>query len=407
MSTLIISLPLEAVSAQTEFDFVVTDDGVTAAQSGRARAEALPLIDKLGDVCMATAPLRALSWHQVTLPEGVTPSSTRMRAVLEGLLEDKLLDDSRVLHFTLPPVFKPGMTQWVSVCDRRWLAMAVQGLEAAKRPVSRVVPEWGPPAAPIRLHVTGTLKDPQVVVSGDIGLGMFPLTAELLKGFGLTDNASISVSAEPALAALASQILLRPVTPLSAAERMPQVIASAWDLSKRLQMRNLADRGKLEWLRAPRWRLMRWAAIAVVSVNVLGLNALAWVGQQQLAVKHEAMKNMLTRSFPNLKTIVDVPVQMGREVRLLEQAHAAPAVADLDVMLGALNRDLPAGNSLKGLDYTSGQLRLIGLELNADEARTLSVGLTAHGYSINRDGVHWLMQPSVASSATLATSGRR
>jgi len=402
MSTLIISLPLEAVSAQTEFDFVVTGDGVAATQSGRARAEALPSIDKPGDVCIATAPLRALSWHQVTLPEGVTPGSTRMRAVLEGLLEDKLLDDPRLLHFTLPPVFQPGMTQWVSVCDRRWLAMAVQGLETGKRPVSRVVPDWGPPAGPLRLHVTGTLEDPQLVVNGDSGIGMFPLAAEVPEGFGLT----ASVSAEPALAALASQILLRPVTPLSTAERLRRVIDSAWDMSKRLQMRNLADRGKLEWLRAPRWRHVRWAAIAVVGVNVLGLNALAWVGQQQLAVKQAAMQKMLTRSFPNVKTIVDVPVQMGREVRLLEQAHAAPAMADLDVMLSALNRALPAGDSLKSLDYTSGQLRLIGLELNANEARALSVGLTAHGYTATREGVNWLIQPTAAFPAPQVTLGR-
>ena len=397
MSTLIISLPLEAASAQTEFDFVVTDDGVTVAQTGRARAEALPLLGKLGDVCIATAPLRALSWHTVTLPEGVTLGSARMRAVLDGLLEDKLLDDTSLLHFALPPNFQPGMAQWVAVCDRRWLATAVQGLEAAKRPVARVVPEWGPPAAPLRLHVTGTVDVPQLVVCGDSGVCMFPLSTEVLEGLVSTNK----VSAEPALVALASQILQRTVAPLSQAERMVQVIDSPWDLSKRLQMRNLANRGKLEWLRAPRWRFARWAAIAVVCVNVLGLNTLAWVAQHQLADKHEAMQYMLTHSFPNQKIIVDAPMQMAREVRMLEHARAAPAAADLDVMLGALSRALPAGQTLKGMDYANGQLRLVGLELNTKEASALSVGLTVLGYSATRDGVNWLLQP------TAATSGKR
>jgi hypothetical protein len=39
----------------------------------------------------------------------------------------------------------------------------------------------------------------------------------------------------------------------------------------------LANRGKLEWLQAPRWRLARWAVVLLMAVNLLGLNALAWL----------------------------------------------------------------------------------------------------------------------------------
>ncbi len=400
MRTLNILLPLKAFSAQSEFEFIVTVDGATVAQTGRVRAEALPLLDKLGDVCIATVPLQALSWHAVTFPDGVTPASSRMRKVLEGLLEDKLLDDTSLLHFVLPPIFQPGRVQWVAACERRWLAMAVQGLEAAKRPVARVVPEWGPPEVRRRLHVTGTLDAPQLVICGDSGVGMVPLSTEVLEGLVSTDNDN-DVSAEPALVNLASQILQRPVSSLSQAERMVQVIASAWDLSKRLQMRNLIDRGKVEWLRAPRWRFARWAAIAVLCVNVLGLNTLAWMAQYQLSDKHEAMQKILTNSFPSLRVVVDVPVQMAREVRLLEQASGAPGAADLDVMLGTLSRVLPAGQSLKGMDYASGQLRLSGLELTTKEASELSIGLQWHGYSATRDGISWLMQPTSAASGNL------
>jgi len=386
MRTLIIALPLATASTSAEFDFVVTDDGLTVARSGQARVDALPLCD----VCIAIAPLRAMSWHQVTVPDGVTAGSTRMRAVLDGLLEDKLLDDLALLHFVLPPNFQTGMAQWVAACDRRWLAMAVQGLEAAKRPILRVVPEWGPPVAPLRWHVTGTTAAPQLVTCGESGIGIFPLNTEALEEVLLTDK----VSAEPALVELASQVLKRPVMPLSPAERMLQTTNSPWDLSKRLLMRNLANRGKLEWLQAPRWRSVRWAAMALVGVNLLGLNALAWVDVHQVAVKRDAMQSMLARSFPNLKTIVDAPLQMAREVRLLEQARAAPTAVDLDVMLGALGQALPAGQTLKGLDYTSGQLRVLGLELSPDEAGALSAALNARGYSAKRDGVHWLMQPA-------------
>ncbi len=392
MSTLIITLPVDTVVAETEFDFVVTDDGVSVAQDGRALAAALPLLDKTGDICIAMAPVRALSWHQVTVPVGVMPGSARMRAVLDGLLEDKLLDDLDLLHVVLPPTFQTGTVLWVAVCDRRWLAMVVQGLASAKRPVSRVVPEWEPSAAPLRMHVTGTVEAPQLVICGDSGVGIFPLKTDALQGLASTD----SVSAEPALTALASHILQRSVISLPRAERMIQTIHSPWDLSKRLQMRNLVNRGKLEWLQAPRWRSVRWAALALLGVNLLGLNALAWVHEHQLAVKRAATQAVLMRSFPHLKIIVDAPAQMAREVRLLEQARAVPAAADLDVMLGALGQVLPAGQTLKGVEYASGQLRLTGLELTADEVRVLSAGLSGRGFSITRDGVHWLMQPVAA-----------
>lgn len=403
MSTLVISLPLDAVTAQTEFDFVIIDDGRSVAQTGRALADSLPLLDKSGDVCIATAPLRALSWHPVTLPAGVTPNSARLRAVLSGLLEDKLLDDPALVHFALPPDAQPGRALWVAVCDRRWLAMAVQGLAAAHRPVARVVPEWGPPAAPSQLHVIGTTEDLQGVVCGERGAGVFPLSADLLEGLAPTD----CISAEPALAALASQVLQRSVTPLSQFERLVQVSASAWDVATRLQMRNRADRGKLEWLQAPRWRLVRWSAAALIAGNLLGLNALAWVYQHQWALNKEAMQQVLMRSFPAVTTVIDAPLQMAREVRLLEQARAAPSSVDLDVMLGALSRTLPAGQTLQGVDYASGQLRVSGLDLNPNEASTLTAGLQAQGLRVSRDGLTWLIQPAESASVSASTAVRR
>lgn len=400
MSTLVISLPVDAVTAQTEFDFVITDDGLNVAQSGRARAEALPLLDKPGDVCIATAPLRALSWHSVTLPAGVTPSTARLRAVLGGLLEDKLLDDPALVHFALPPDFQPGQALWVAVCDRRWLAMAVQGLEAAHRPVARVVPEWGPPAAPSQLHVIGTAEDLQGVVCSNRGVGVFPLSTDFLEGLAPTD----CISADPVLVVLASQFLQRSVMPLSHAERMVQLSTSAWDVSHRLQMRNRANRGKLEWLQAPRWRFARWASAALIAGNLLGLNALAWVYQHQLALKNEAMHQVLTGSFPAVTSVIDAPLQMAREVRLLEQARAAPSSVDLDVMLGALSRTLPAGQTLQGVDYASGQLRASGLDLNPNEASTLTAGLQAQGLRVSRDGLTWLMQPAESARASASAS---
>jgi general secretion pathway protein L len=70
-------------------------------------------------------------------------------------------------------------------------------------------------------------------------------------------------------------------------------------------------------------------------------------------------------------------------------------------MLGALSRTLPAGQTLQGVDYASGQLRVSGLDLNPNEASTLTAGLQAQGLRVSRDGLTWLIQPAASASTAL------
>ena len=408
MSTLIIMLPLEAAQAQTEFDFIVIAEGGGVVQAGRARAEALPLLDKSGDDCVALAPLRALSWHRVILPDGVSPGAARLPAVLAGLLEDELLDAPERLHFALPPGSGPGLPQWVAACDRRWLAMAYQALQAAGRPVSRVLPEWGPPASPLRLHVAGPVEDPVLLVSSEAGVSAFALSlgapdwllasqhgegGEHGDGGAPNPGDDMLVTAEAGLTEQASALLKRPVQPLSRDERWIAAAAARWDLAHRLTLRKHARRVRFEWLLAPRWRSARWAALLLLGVNLLGLNAWAWIDRQQLRAQQALVTQVLSRSFPQLKTIVDAPAQMAREVRLLAQASASPAAADLDVMLAVLGRTLPPERSALQLDYRNAELRLQGLALQPGEARSLTSALQAQGYRFTLAGANALVAP--------------
>ena len=77
-----------------------------------------------------------MSWRRIELPKGTSAGSPRLRAVLEGLLEDQLLDEPDTLHFAVQPQVKPSEPLWVAVCDRGWLRSAVQVLEAAERPAA-------------------------------------------------------------------------------------------------------------------------------------------------------------------------------------------------------------------------------------------------------------------------------
>lgn len=412
MSTLIIYLPLEAAVADTEFDYAITPDGVVISEQGRAQAHALPAVP--GADRVAVAPARALSWHSVTLPEGMNAGSSRLRAVLDGLLEDQLLDEPGRMHFALPPNVHAGEPQWVAACDRRWLAMAYQRLEAAGRQVSRVVPEWGPPGHSLRLHASGDADDPQLLVCSESGVSQMPLAGVSLEALAMLSatqseaQAAVapSVSAEPALVDMTSHALGCPVLPLTREERWLRAITSTWDVATRLQMRKRANRARMEWLRAPRWRPARWAAMAVVGLNLLGLNALAWVDRQQQSAKQDWMAQTLRRNFPQVPAVVDAPAQMARQVQLLAEASAQPQAGDLDVMLGALSQSLPPGQSLQAIDYNSGQLRLRGPMLSAAQVATASTQLQASGYALSVDGAGLMMRalPSRAN-ASAASAG--
>ncbi len=66
------------------------------------------------------------------IPLGANQQTPRLRSILEGLLEDRLLDDPAQLHFALQPGARAGSPVWVAVCDRSWLRDHLQALEAAR-----------------------------------------------------------------------------------------------------------------------------------------------------------------------------------------------------------------------------------------------------------------------------------
>ena len=135
MSTLILFLPQAPCGPTTAFSYTLTADGHTELRHASAPAALLPEPARPGGEVVAVVPARALSWQRVQLPQGVPlgagQQTPRLRSVLEGLLEDQLLDDPAQLHFALEPGARAGKPVWVAVCDRAWLREALQVLEAA------------------------------------------------------------------------------------------------------------------------------------------------------------------------------------------------------------------------------------------------------------------------------------
>ncbi|AMM23940.1 type II secretion system protein GspL [Variovorax sp. PAMC 28711] len=394
---LLVVAPLPPASAGSDYSWAAwTTDGRRLRQQGSAVPALLPTSLEV-TLCI---PAAALSWHQVTLPQGSLGSAVRLRSVLNGLLEDRLLDEPELLHFALEPSARAGTPVWVAACNRIWLRSVAQAMEGAGRRITRIVPEFTPQPAgsPPMLVATGTPDTAQLTVCDATGVAVLPLTsASLALIGGLPEGAS--VLAEPGVAALAEALFSPPVPIVKPAARWLQASRSPWDLAQF----DLASTGRARagkkftsiaqslW-RAPRWRAARWGALVLVLAQLVGLNAWAWKERNALEAKRNAVRDVMTQTFPSVQPVVDAPLQMAREVAALQQATGGVTNADLEPMLGALAASLPAGRSPSAVDYSAGQLRLRGLGIQPSDESALAATLSARGYSARVEGDLLLVQ---------------
>ncbi|PJI99074.1 general secretion pathway protein L [Acidovorax sp. 69] len=426
MSTLILFLPPTRPGPTTEYSHTLTADGHSALRHATAPAALLPEPTRPGGEVVAVVPARCLSWQRVQMPVGVplgaSQQTPRLRSVLEGLLEDRVLDDASQLHFALQPDAQSrvqrGDPVWVAVCDRTWLREHLQALEAAGRRVARVVPEFAPgPTASghPELCALGTPEEAFVVLTGhgaDQGVAVLPLApmALALARTGLppadaahTEDHPLAVRAEPAVAALAERTLGQRVALHTASQRALDAARGDWDLAQF----ELASTGRTRALRkvgsmtsallnAPQWRAARWGAGFLVLAHLVGLNAWAWQERQSLAAKQTGVRAALTQTFPKVQVVVDAPVQMERELAQLRQAAGSVSARDLEPLLAAAGAALPDGRLPGSIEYTPGELRLRGVMLAPDEESVLFARLQAAGYRARLDDGSLLLRTEVS-----------
>lgn len=397
MSSLYVLIPTDPVSADIEFPYVLSPDGRAVAAHASATAARLPPATGAAAEIVVVIPAEALSWHRVELPKGVGPGSSRLRPVLEGLLEDQLLDEPEALHFALAPQPRPGEPVWVAVCQRAWLRAALNALEGAGRPVSRIVPEFAPDA-PGGLHAVGEPENARLWATSPQGVLMLPLAGGAQS---LLPNLPPEAPcfAEPAIAALAEQLLQRPVVLQTAPQRWLQAAQSRWDIGQfefasTGRTRAVKKLGTLasELLHARQWRAARWGAALLVLANVVGLNAWAWKERSLLEAKEQAVRNTLTTTFPQVRLVVNPQVQMERELASLRQATGATSERDLEVMLSSLGRLAP-DRTAGGLEFNGNQLRVRGLGWTARELATAQPDLRRQGLSARLDGEVLVLAP--------------
>lgn len=405
MRTLIVQLPLGAPSPSTAYPhaLVQTDAPAPGVSMQWAAAGLLPAADRQTDV-VALVPARALSWHRVALPAGLHKQPGKLKAALQGLLEERLLGEPAALHLALAPGWKTSAQPWVAACDRQWLSAHVQALEAAGLSVHRIVPELAPNPGPAQLLALGEAENGWLWCNHpDQGVWGLPLQDVPLHGEGLwasdEERVQTDVQAEPAVVADASQRLGVQARLMAPGQHWLAALASGWDLAQFEFQANANSRLLKRWQRTASqlalhsaWRPARWGLGVLVVSQLLGLNAWAWKTRADWQAQQQAWTHTLQQTFPHIRVVVDAPLQMAREVHRLRQSSGQLASHDLEAMLGALGQALPANLSApRQWRYQTGQLQLQDFQLSASEQTTLSQALQAQGYQWRAEGQTWLM----------------
>jgi general secretion pathway protein L len=398
-------------------DWASSVNGETVIDSGQSAASLLLRDD---DVVLVLPP-RVVSWHRMAVPK---VGGARLRAVLDGLLEDRLLTDTADMHFALEPGGRAGQTVWIAACERGWLRGWLQALEAAGRPVARIVPAlwpltpvdgamptlhwahdegnqiWLASASPLGVRCT-PLGDGGPIGLGEPALGGLSAAAgsvahELLNA----DPATTRLLADPAAAGLAERTFNQRFDLIAKSAWLLQCAQSDWNLAQfDLSLSAGARRGQrlhqtLRRLRsAPDWRPARWGLGALVAVQLLGLNLAAWTERNSLSAKQQAVTQTLQQTFPQVTLVLDGPVQMQRELSRLQQASGQLSGGDLETLLGALAQNTPMADAAPGsVGFTTGELRAGGWALDEAGLKEVQDALERSGWRVRSDGAELTVQ---------------
>ena len=394
MSVLIVLIPARprltargagaaATAPADEFEYVLSADGRQPGAQGRAGVADLPAAGSMVAV-LADADV---GWQRVQLPRA---PAARMRQALQGVLEDDRLDDDNAVHYALPPQPQIGQPDWVAVVNRPWLAAELARLERGGRSVDRVVPALTP-GEPPRGHfmqaATADVPNVQLSIADADGHAVLGLAGSLARENWLGERAAlVHWSASPAAAGAAEQWLGRPVDVIGDAERALQAAQSRWNLRQfDLALRH---RGALAWREArreflsPAWRPVRFGLLALLGAHLLGINAWAWQQRRAMADKREEMVELLRTTHPEVRAVLDAPLQMTRANDALRMSTGRPGEADFETLLAVAASAWPDdAQPLQGLRFENGQLSFPSTDWQPAQVEEFRRRLAAAGWS--------------------------
>ncbi len=373
--------------ADAAWKWALCDDSPQVVSQGESPPALWPRADSL----VMVMPAQALAWIPVDLPK--VPVG-RLSAALAGLLEEALLEEPEQLHVALPPQAKPGRPATVAVMPRSHLEQALQAAEAAGREVDRVVPAFVP-CHPPRGHFQQADLDSrgtcQLVWADEHSVAVLPLQGDGARALVQQASAQCTWSTTPAAAAAAEAWAGRPLPVVPEAQTWLDAAGSGWELRQfDLAPRHRGLRwGREAWrgFRGPTWRPVRLGLAALVAVNVLGLHLWSWQQQQAVQARKEAQVALLKATQPQVRVVLDAPLQMQREADRLRAAAGQPGEADLEAALSAAAAAWPAGLAPpQALRYERGQLTLSVAGLNPAQVGAMGERLQPLGWVVDGSG---------------------
>ncbi len=370
---------------------------------------------------VAVVPPERISWHRLPWPKAMPKTGPKLLQAIVGMLEDRVLGESSEMHWALGPsatAADGSAEQWVAAIEKHWLAECLGQIKSAGRSVSRVVALAEPLAdAPNgavvgaggerRLHAYMQGERGQLLVQSAQGVVSWPLEAAGALGIVQDDGASgtdLGMTAEPAAAALAQRALVTLAADAAShltVRQRHELLLHAATVSKNLAQFDIqalasnsaAQRWQNAWREAvfsPSYRLLRLGVLALLATNVLALNALAWQEKLALTVKKQAIFQTFTQTFPDVKTVIDAPAQMRRQVATLRQSQGALSVGDAEPLLAAWGELAKGDPSLApaaggGLEFSGDALRISGL--SGAEAAVAAAGpqAAARGWALTSE----------------------
>jgi general secretion pathway protein L len=363
-------------------------------------------------------PVRAVSWHTVLLPAKVASTvvslradASRVRSVLAGAMEDFLLDEPDHVHFAafaLPESEAPAQhAVRVAVCHRAGLQAMVQVLEKAGYRVTRIVAEFAPlnaaaPVQPAVVHLVQGMEPAQMVLCTAHSVAVLPLGAAAVALAQSYEHAQ--VDAEPAVLGAAEQAFGVGVELLQPAQRLLQAVRSDFNLAQGELRPSQAERvtkalvrGWQTWFYAPAWRPVRWGLAALLLTQLVAVNALAYKEKALRNDQRAAVRAVLLQTFPQVRLVVDAPVQMQRELDLLAQSRGAGAsvgltqalmtVAQVGAQAGA------QGLVVDAVEVVGDSVRLQSLQWNDAVLQALRAAFAAQGCTVQLQGSWLVVQP--------------
>ena len=402
----------DVLSQRGDYAYALSADGLGVASHGVSPAALLPRADTVVLV-VADADI---AWHRIMLPRA---PAARLRAALASMLEDALLDEPEQVHLAVAPAAVAGTATWVAVVQRAWLQDELAALDAAQVFVDRIVPASWPEEPPSGhfFHAADAVGEAQsalrLVWSHADGVAVLPVHGGLARSLlaGGTDGDGMALpidahwTATPDAAAAAERWLDAPVTAMTSAERALQASRSLWnlrqfDLARRSRgTRALGD--TVRGLLSPAWRPARLGLAVLAATQLIGVNLWAWRLDATLQERRAEQVALLQRTHPQVRAVLDAPLQMAREATALRSAAGKPDDGDLEPLLAAAATAWPPDRPpVESLRYEPGRLTLAAAGWDAAQVERFRSLLRPTGVRVESDADRLVLSRPMAGTGS-------